>query len=347
MRPATRGRSTAGARSTSGSRSATRPPAPISLDQYELESVAVVLRVQSGDGRFGRGKSITCGSTGRTRSPLSVGPPCGGVRRPDQRCRAVRRRGVLRELGPLQAARRPPRHRHAAQSAWRAGGVRRLGRREELPAGLNWRSAASRATQVVALQRHLRRLALPLAIAAAVLACAPTASAARRAPCIPGTKKPVCHIWTGKVKAVDDGDTVNVRIKGSRGQSKIRLTGIQAMELHKYGKRAGRAGECTAVEATELLERTIRRGKSKAGSRRSSRAASPASARGCAARSRSRSAAVGSIRRRRSCARDWRCGSRTRPSGCGTVSTRSSPRRRRERESASGTPRAAAARRPR
>lgn len=66
------------------------------------------------------------------------------------------------------------------------------------------------------------------------------------------------------MKAVDDGDTVNVRIKGSRGQSKIRLTGIQAMELHKYGKRAGRAGECTAVEATELLERKIRLGKSKA-----------------------------------------------------------------------------------
>jgi len=111
---------------------------------------------------------------------------------------------------------------------------------------------------------HLPRLALPLAVAAAILAAAPAASAVRRAPCIPGTKKPVCHIWTGKVKAVDDGDTVNVKINGSRGQSKIRLTGIQAMELHKYGKRAGREGECTAVAATVLLERTIRRGRSKA-----------------------------------------------------------------------------------
>jgi len=81
---------------------------------------------------------------------------------------------------------------------------------------------------------------------------------------MPGAKKPKCHVWHGKVKAVDDGDTVNVKLRGSRRLAKIRLTGIQAMELHKYGKRAGRAGECTAVEAAELLERVIRRGRSNA-----------------------------------------------------------------------------------
>lgn len=110
---------------------------------------------------------------------------------------------------------------------------------------------------------YLVRLAPALVLLAGVLMAPPTASAARGW-CMPGSKKPKCHVWHGKVKAVDDGDTVNVKFRGSRGLAKIRLTGIQAMELHKYGKKAGRSGECTAVEATELLERIIRRGRSNA-----------------------------------------------------------------------------------
>jgi endonuclease YncB( thermonuclease family) len=98
----------------------------------------------------------------------------------------------------------------------------------------------------------------------AMLLAAPSASA-RKAPCIPGQKKPKCLVWQGKVGAVDDGDTLNVRINGQRkrGLQRIRITGIQAMELTKYGKKAGRRGYCTGVEATELLERFIRRGRSR------------------------------------------------------------------------------------
>src|SRR5687768_7967559 len=107
------------------------------------------------------------------------------------------------------------------------------------------------------------RLALVALAFLAMLVAVPTAHA-RKAPCIPGQKKPKCVIWDAKVKAVDDGDTFNVKIKGQRGLQKVRVTGIQAMELTRYGKKRGRRGYCTGVEATELLESFIRRGRSKA-----------------------------------------------------------------------------------
>jgi endonuclease YncB( thermonuclease family) len=112
-----------------------------------------------------------------------------------------------------------------------------------------------------------RRLAPALGVAAvAVTVALPAPALAARGPCLlHGPKKPKCQIWTGKVGAVDDGDTINVNIDGdgTSKRFKIRLTGIQAMELHRYGRRRGRRGECNGVKAAERLEGLIRRGHSR------------------------------------------------------------------------------------
>lgn len=122
--------------------------------------------------------------------------------------------------------------------------------------------------------RTTRRLALPLPVACLGLALLAASEAeAKRGPCIAGQKNPVCQIWTAKVKAVADGDTVNVAIKqGSRFSERedIRLIGLQAMELTDYS-RANRKGECHAVEAAERLEdlvlgRTVRLSSRRSGS---------------------------------------------------------------------------------
>ena len=105
-------------------------------------------------------------------------------------------------------------------------------------------------------------LVLALALLGLLL---PAAASATRGPCIPGSDGPACEIWTGEVGPVDDGDTINVDIDGD-GTSrmfKIRLTGIQAMELRSYSRKQGRSGECHSVEATERLEELIRRANSR------------------------------------------------------------------------------------
>jgi len=102
------------------------------------------------------------------------------------------------------------------------------------------------------------RLALPLLLVlAALVGYPPVAEAARRGSCIPGAGKSKCRVWTGKVMAVADGDTVNVRIWENGHWSErrdIRLLGLQAMELTDYSRAHGRKGECHAVEAAERLE---------------------------------------------------------------------------------------------
>ena len=104
---------------------------------------------------------------------------------------------------------------------------------------------------------------MALATATTMLAAPP--ADADRGPCIPGTEGPTCRIWTGTVGAVDDGDTINVDVAGdgTSKERKIRLTGIQAMELTRYGKRRGRLGECNGVAAAERLEEIVRRGRSR------------------------------------------------------------------------------------
>ena len=66
-------------------------------------------------------------------------------------------------------------------------------------------------------------------------------------------------------KPVDDGDTVNVDIKGdlTARRSKVRLTGIQAMELRSYSRFYGRTGECHSIEATERLEGLVRKSRNR------------------------------------------------------------------------------------
>ena len=104
----------------------------------------------------------------------------------------------------------------------------------------------------------MRRTRLPLlGLLLGLLTLAPAAEA-RRGPCIPGIKRPTCHVRTAKVMAVADGDTVNVRIRQGRGWSSrrdVRLTGVQTMELRSYSRVGrGRRGACHARAAAERLE---------------------------------------------------------------------------------------------
>jgi endonuclease YncB( thermonuclease family) len=67
-----------------------------------------------------------------------------------------------------------------------------------------------------------------------------------------------CHVWTGTVVKVSDGDTMTVDVErdGRRSPDRVRLTGIQAMELTRYAKLT-RTGECHGVDATERLEELV------------------------------------------------------------------------------------------
>jgi endonuclease YncB( thermonuclease family) len=109
-------------------------------------------------------------------------------------------------------------------------------------------------------KRGLALAPLGLAVFIALAGLFAPAADARRGACVPGQKKPKCQVWTAKVKAVADGDTINLKIKEKGGFSErrdVRLIGVQAMELTEYSRKKGRAGECHAVEATERLEELI------------------------------------------------------------------------------------------
>ena len=106
---------------------------------------------------------------------------------------------------------------------------------------------------------------LAITVMALCLIPVPGTAGASTGPCLPGQAVPTCQTWTGTVGPVDDGDTINVDIggDGSSRRYKIRLTGIQAMELSSYSRKQGRRGECHAVAATTRLEKLIRRGRSR------------------------------------------------------------------------------------
>ena len=99
---------------------------------------------------------------------------------------------------------------------------------------------------------------MPLLLAVLLLLSSAVPAHARTAPCRPGG--PTCHVWTGKVTAVNDGDTIDVDLAGDgrRSPRRVRFTAVQATELRRYDPRH-RSGQCHAVEATEWLERTLRR----------------------------------------------------------------------------------------
>ena len=91
---------------------------------------------------------------------------------------------------------------------------------------------------------------------------APKAADAWKAPCVAGTKRPVCHFTKGNVTFVADGDTIDVNVFGDGTSSpiRVRLTGINAMEQSVYSRDPDRRrGECHALEATARLERLIKR----------------------------------------------------------------------------------------
>jgi endonuclease YncB( thermonuclease family) len=78
-----------------------------------------------------------------------------------------------------------------------------------------------------------------------------------------GEKSPKCRVWTAKVHLGDDGDTVKARVLRGRKwgpPERVRLTGIQAMELFDYSRKS-RRGACLAVEAAEALERLLYKSK--------------------------------------------------------------------------------------
>ena len=91
-----------------------------------------------------------------------------------------------------------------------------------------------------------------------LVAAAPADAARPNAHCLGAEPPRACHVWTGKVVRVSDGDTIAVDLDrdGTRRAVKVRLTGIQAMELTRYG-RLTRAGECHGVDATERLEELV------------------------------------------------------------------------------------------
>ena len=92
----------------------------------------------------------------------------------------------------------------------------------------------------------------------AVVAAAP--AHASTGPCVPGQSQPRCNFTTAKVTFVADGDTIRVRMPGSRRVSTIRFTGINAMELHRYSKYANRRrGDCHGVAATNMVDNAVRR----------------------------------------------------------------------------------------
>lgn len=106
-------------------------------------------------------------------------------------------------------------------------------------------------------------LRLPLALAAilagALLVPAPAGAATRR-PCL-GDGGPRCHVWTGRVTFVQDGDSMEVDVAGdgTRRPTRIRLTGINAPELRRYSRdRSRRRGQCHGVAATNRLEHLVR-----------------------------------------------------------------------------------------
>lgn len=110
----------------------------------------------------------------------------------------------------------------------------------------------------------MRRLPVPTGLLAAALlttaAATATPASAERARCVPGSSSsPMCTWRTGKVTFVDDGDTINVSPRPIARSPKIRITGMQAMELTRYsGTASRRRGECHGVPAANRLEQLLK-----------------------------------------------------------------------------------------
>jgi endonuclease YncB( thermonuclease family) len=94
------------------------------------------------------------------------------------------------------------------------------------------------------------------------LSLLPAAGAgASSGPCFSGAHGAPCRFQSARVTEVNDGDTITVRLSGSRRERKVRFRAIQAMELTRYSNhRSQRRGECHGVAAANRLEDLIRAG---------------------------------------------------------------------------------------
>jgi endonuclease YncB( thermonuclease family) len=107
------------------------------------------------------------------------------------------------------------------------------------------------------------RLAV-LAFASALILPA-SAAQAKGGACLPDYPHGAhCHVWTGKVKQVDDGDTLDASVPGDGlgGVLRVRIIGIQAMELTSYRDRLTR-GRLPRRRRHQRLEQLVRRSKGK------------------------------------------------------------------------------------
>jgi endonuclease YncB( thermonuclease family) len=110
--------------------------------------------------------------------------------------------------------------------------------------------------------RRLATLAASVTTSVALVVGGAPAPALAGAACRTGAGSPRCGVWTGKVDWVADGDTLMIRVGGSKTARPIRLIGVQAMEQHKYSAiPARRTGECHALEATARVEKLVKAGK--------------------------------------------------------------------------------------
>jgi endonuclease YncB( thermonuclease family) len=101
-----------------------------------------------------------------------------------------------------------------------------------------------------------------LAVASALILPA-TAAQANTGPCLPDYPHGAqCKVWNGKVRYVDDGDTLDADVPGDGlgGLLRVRIIGAQAMEQTSY-RASQRAGDCHAVDATNRLEQLVKRSK--------------------------------------------------------------------------------------
>lgn len=113
----------------------------------------------------------------------------------------------------------------------------------------------------------MRRRIAVLVVAAVLLgllagsAILPSGAAARSGACLIGVPGPRCAVWTGRVVAVGDGDTLDVAVAGDVVPwRRVRIAGLQAMELSDYAARH-RVGDCHGVEAAVRLEQLVRAGR--------------------------------------------------------------------------------------
>lgn len=183
----------------------------------------------------------------------------------------------------------------------------------------------------------LRTLITGMVGAGAFAGLVAPATAEHRAPCIPGTQRPICTIWSGKVTFVADGDTVEAA--GRRG---VTTRSDPADGDPGDGAEAATAPTLVSAEGNATRSRRPRGspissqpGIAGFGSPRRIRTAGPAL--GSGGRSARRSTGAWSTSRRRSSPRAMLCGCPTPSSTRGTVAIESSRSRRRPIASTSGT----------